>query len=87
MRVLVTGHMDIWAVVLTPLLTAAGHEVTGLDTGSYADCLLGPAAGAAARPWQSTYATSDPEHCAGFDAVVPSRRALQRSDRQPGPRN
>ena len=41
MRVLVTGHLGYLGSVLTPLLTDAGHQVTGLDTGLYADCLLG----------------------------------------------
>lgn len=43
MRVLVTGHEGYLGSVLTPLLTAAGHDVVGMDTGLFADCLLGPA--------------------------------------------
>src|SRR3712207_8817587 len=42
MRVLVTSHEGYLGSVLTPYLTAAGHEVVGLDTGFFADCLLGP---------------------------------------------
>ncbi|HEX6522577.1 MAG TPA: SDR family oxidoreductase [Streptosporangiaceae bacterium] len=43
MRVLVTGHEGYIGTVLVPLLQEAGHEVTGLDTGLFASCLLGPA--------------------------------------------
>ncbi len=43
MRVLVTGHEGYLGSVLVPRLTAAGHEVIGLDTGLFADCTLGPA--------------------------------------------
>jgi nucleoside-diphosphate-sugar epimerase len=68
MRVLVTGHLGYLGSVLTPLLRTAGHHVTGLDTGLYADCLLGPA------PREVPTLRLDlrdvlPEHLAGFDAV------------------
>jgi nucleoside-diphosphate-sugar epimerase len=43
MRVLVTGHEGYLGSVLVPRLTAAGHEVVGLDTGLFADCVIGPA--------------------------------------------
>ena len=43
MHVLVTGHEGYLGSVLVPRLTAAGHEVVGLDTGLFADCVLGPA--------------------------------------------
>lgn len=43
MRVLVTGHEGYLGSVLVPMFVAAGHEVIGLDTGLYADCVLGPA--------------------------------------------
>ena len=42
MRVLVTGHEGYLGSVLVPHLTAAGHEVVGLDVGYFADCTLGP---------------------------------------------
>lgn len=42
MRVLVTGHEGYLGSVLVPRLTAAGHDVVGLDTGLFADCTLGP---------------------------------------------
>jgi nucleoside-diphosphate-sugar epimerase len=42
MRVLVTGHLGYLGSVLVPKLTAAGHDVVGLDTGFFAACTLGP---------------------------------------------
>lgn len=69
MRVLVTGHQGYLGSVLVPMLVAAGHDVVGLDTGLYADCLLGP------LPDEVKALPVDlrdvaPEHCAGVDAVV-----------------
>ena len=43
MRVLLTGHTGYLGTVLAPHLRRAGHEVTGLDTGLFADRVLGPA--------------------------------------------
>ncbi|GAB3583552.1 SDR family oxidoreductase [Amycolatopsis endophytica] len=43
MRVLLTGHKGYLGTVMAPVLTAAGHEVTGLDSGLFDDCVLGPA--------------------------------------------
>jgi nucleoside-diphosphate-sugar epimerase len=43
MRVLVTGHEGYLGSVLVPRLVAAGHDVVGLDTGLFADCIVGPA--------------------------------------------
>jgi nucleoside-diphosphate-sugar epimerase len=41
MRVLVTGHNGYIGSVMTPLLTAAGHDVVGLDFDLFAACTLG----------------------------------------------
>lgn len=38
MRVLLTGHQGYIGTVMAPMLLAAGHEVTGLDTGFYTAC-------------------------------------------------
>ncbi|HEY0699141.1 MAG TPA: SDR family oxidoreductase [Micromonospora sp.] len=68
MRILVTGHHGYLGSVLTPMLVAAGHDVVGLDTDLYADCLLGPAP-AAVPSLRVDLRDVQPEHCAGFDAV------------------
>lgn len=41
MRVLLTGHKGYLGTVMAPVLAAAGHEVVGLDSGLYEDCVLG----------------------------------------------
>ncbi|MFI7449306.1 NAD-dependent epimerase/dehydratase family protein [Nonomuraea sp. NPDC049714] len=43
MRVLLTGHQGYLGSVMAPVLAGAGHEVIGLDSGLFADCVLGPA--------------------------------------------
>ncbi|MFF5210345.1 NAD-dependent epimerase/dehydratase family protein [Streptosporangium sp. NPDC000396] len=43
MRVLLTGHQGYLGSVMAPALAEAGHEVVGLDSGLFADCVLGPA--------------------------------------------
>jgi nucleoside-diphosphate-sugar epimerase len=68
-RVLLTGHQGYLGTVLTPVLAAAGHPVTGLDSGLFADCVLGP------RPAEPPGLAVDlrdvtVEQLAGFDAVV-----------------
>jgi len=42
MRVLLTGHKGYLGTVMAPVLSAAGHEVIGLDSGLYGPCVLGP---------------------------------------------
>jgi len=42
MRVLVTGHNGYIGTVLTPMLTAEGFDVVGLDTNWFSDCKFGP---------------------------------------------
>jgi nucleoside-diphosphate-sugar epimerase len=41
-RVLVTGHDGYIGTVLVPMLSAAGHDVVGLDSGLFRDCTFGP---------------------------------------------
>ncbi|MBY6677009.1 SDR family oxidoreductase [Rhodococcus sp. BP-316] len=43
MRVLVTGHQGYLGTVMVPLLQERGHTVVGLDSGLFADCVLGDA--------------------------------------------
>ncbi|BCJ66790.1 NAD-dependent epimerase/dehydratase family protein [Polymorphospora rubra] len=69
MRVLVTGHHGYIGSVLTPMLTAAGHEVAGLDIDLFADCLLGPAP-AEIPAVRVDLRDVTAEHLAGFDAVL-----------------
>ncbi|MPZ64363.1 MAG: NAD-dependent epimerase/dehydratase family protein [Pseudonocardiaceae bacterium] len=69
MRVLLTGHQGYLGTVLAPVLAAAGHEVVGLDSGLFADCVLGPAP---QDPPGLAMDLRDVElaDLAGFDAVV-----------------
>lgn len=69
MRVLLTGHQGYLGTVMAPLLAEAGHEVTGLDSGLFADCVLGPAP-ADPRGFQVDLRDVAPDHVAGFDAIV-----------------
>ncbi len=41
MNVLVTGHLGYIGTVMTPMLAAAGHEVTGVDSDLYRGCTFG----------------------------------------------
>src|SRR6476661_5227285 len=69
MRVLLTGHKGYLGTVMAPVLAAAGHEVVGLDSGLFEDCLLGPAP---ADPAGHVVDLRDVEakHVEGFDAVI-----------------
>lgn len=42
MNILVTGNLGYIGSVLVPLLQSKGHQVVGLDSGYFADCLLSP---------------------------------------------
>ncbi|GAB2657762.1 SDR family oxidoreductase [Prescottella soli] len=69
MRVLVTGDRGYLGSVMVPILRSHGHEIAGLDTGLFADCLLGP------RPEDPPGTTVDlrdvtADLLTGFDAVV-----------------
>jgi nucleoside-diphosphate-sugar epimerase len=41
MRILVTGHKGYIGTVMAPLLSAAGHDVVGLDTDLFEQCTFG----------------------------------------------
>jgi nucleoside-diphosphate-sugar epimerase len=69
MRVLLTGHKGYLGTVMAPVLAAAGHEVVGLDSGLFEDCVLGPQP---ADPAGHVVDLRDvtAEHVAGVDAVI-----------------
>jgi nucleoside-diphosphate-sugar epimerase len=68
-RVLLTGHQGYLGTVMAPVLTAAGHEVVGLDAGLFADCVLGPTpADPPGRRVDLRDVTA--EDVAGVDAVI-----------------
>ncbi|KOV77873.1 MULTISPECIES: NAD-dependent epimerase/dehydratase family protein [Streptomyces] len=69
MRVLLTGHQGYLGTVMAPVLTAAGHEVVGLDAGLFADCVLGPAP-ADPRGHRVDLRDVTADHLAGVDAVI-----------------
>jgi nucleoside-diphosphate-sugar epimerase len=68
-HVLVTGHEGYLGAIVTGTLRRAGYQITGLDTGYYRGCTLGP------EPEPLPAHRVDvrevqPEHLAGVDAVV-----------------
>lgn len=69
MRVLLTGHNGYIGAVAGPLLQAAGHEITGLDTDFFEDCRFGASDGnfPAIRKDLRDVSRADLD---GFDAVV-----------------
>ncbi len=69
MRVLVTGHEGYIGSVLVPMLTAAGHDVVGLDVGYYRDGVLGPPP-PEVKAYRVDLRDAGPEHCLGMDAVI-----------------
>ena len=69
MRVLVTGHQGYLGTVMVPILQAAGHDVTGLDSGFFADCVLG-AAPQDPPGIQVDLRDVTSEQLSGFEAVI-----------------
>ena len=70
MRVLLTGHQGYLGTVMAPILTAAGHEVTGLDSGLFADCVLGELDAPDVPGLTTDLRDVTVEQLHGFDAVV-----------------
>jgi nucleoside-diphosphate-sugar epimerase len=69
MRVLVTGHKGYLGSVMVPHLRAQGHDVAGLDSGLFADCLLGPAP-EDPPGYDLDLRDVTSEYLIGFDAVI-----------------
>ncbi|MEZ5185000.1 MAG: SDR family oxidoreductase [Candidatus Nanopelagicales bacterium] len=69
MRVLLTGHQGYLGTVMRQTLSDAGHDVVGLDTGFFADCLLGPAVDDGPTIVCDLREVAA-EHVRGFDAVI-----------------
>lgn len=70
MRVLVTGHQGYLGTVMVPVLTAAGHDVIGLDNGYFAECVLGPAPADPPALAVTDLRDVTPDDLAGIDAVI-----------------
>jgi nucleoside-diphosphate-sugar epimerase len=70
MKILLTGHHGYIGSVCGPVLTAAGHEVVGLDTLFYRDCDLPSAPAPPITTLLQDVRDVRPEHLAGFDAVA-----------------
>jgi nucleoside-diphosphate-sugar epimerase len=69
MKVLITGHEGYLGVIVSRALRRAGHQVTGLDTGYYRGCTLGPEPDALPAV-RVDLRDVRPEHLAGTDAIV-----------------
>jgi nucleoside-diphosphate-sugar epimerase len=70
MRVLLTGHQGYLGTVMAPLLASAGHEVTGLDSGLFASCVLGGLDTPDVTGITTDLRDVTVEQLQGFDAVV-----------------
>jgi nucleoside-diphosphate-sugar epimerase len=69
-RVLLTGHQGYLGTVMAPILAAARHEVTGLDSGLFAGCVLGSLDVPDAPTLAVDLRDVGVEQLQGFDAVV-----------------
>lgn len=71
MRILITGHTGYVGSVMVPMLLAAGHEVTGLDTDFFEPCLLaGQSAGPAIPSLHRDLRDVQLRDLEGFEAVI-----------------
>jgi nucleoside-diphosphate-sugar epimerase len=70
MDILVTGHKGYIGAVLVPLLSAAGHRVTGLDSDLYRYSTYGTPPVAPWREIIRDVRDIEPDDLAGIDAVV-----------------
>jgi nucleoside-diphosphate-sugar epimerase len=69
-RVLLTGHQGYLGTVMAPILAAAGHEVTGLDSGLFASAVLGRLDVPDVPGLSTDLRDVTVEQLRGFDAVV-----------------
>jgi|SRR5215467_1287850 len=69
MKVLLTGHKGYIGAVAGPLLRAAGHDVSGLDTNLYRDCDFGSECEAIPEVCKDLRHLTQAD-LVGFDAVV-----------------
>jgi nucleoside-diphosphate-sugar epimerase len=71
MKVLLTGHLGYIGTVMTPMLLAAGHDVTGLDSGLYERCAYAPGGPVVAVPTIAKDVRDvQADDLVGFDAVI-----------------
>jgi nucleoside-diphosphate-sugar epimerase len=69
MRILVTGHNGYIGTVMVPALLAAGHDVVGFDSDLFRQCTFCPGIHEVPE-LRLDLRDAQPEHLAGFDAVV-----------------
>ena len=69
-RVLLTGHQGYLGTMMSPALTAAGHDITGLDSGLFAACVLGELDQPDVPGLAVDLRDVTREQLTGFDAVV-----------------
>jgi nucleoside-diphosphate-sugar epimerase len=67
-RVLVTGHEGYIGSILVPLVQAAGHDVTGLDSGLFRECSMTMAA--PVPTLRKDIRDIEAADLAGFDAIM-----------------
>lgn len=71
MKILVTGHLGYIGTVMTPMLLAAGHDVTGCDSNLYERCTFEAGGKIAEVPWlKKDIRDIQRRDLKGFDAVV-----------------
>src|SRR5580658_9372987 len=69
MKVLVTGHNGYIGSVMVPILRAAGHQVTGMDSFLFEGCTLGPDS-APVPALRMDIRDAEQKDLCGFDAVI-----------------
>lgn len=70
MRVAVTGNLGYVGSVMTPMLTAAGHDVVGFDTDLYRGSTFGAVGPGATATTQRDIRDIGPDDLEGCDAVI-----------------